>query len=504
MIYDKYKPFRNYIRQFNLTVSLHNIWHYSQHLLNNKALPKGFTPSGQQPIKNLVRPWELNILLREIILHASSNGEKNLNTYGDLIKAINKIRELENEISEVTLEPSQILSELHRVAHHQFPWQQRRDMATLMRYLKIFGEDAFQSVLIRETGLSMLQLYFLGMAIAGHLEKNWIINTLQDYSQFGISADMANGFFKKMSINIHQLKELTQCEQCYDDRWPYTWNPIEGKPFISFDLLKSNFVCCPMPLFLIKKITYGIFYELISAANFDNAYGISFQNYVGEVIREIYTFPLYSLMDERPYNDGKNIKHGVDWILADNTANIFVECKTKRLNQEAKITLNGNILDSQFDVMAGAIVQIYKNIIDAINGKSNWSFNKFPIYPLVITLEDWFLFSPPIVNRLNEKVMLGLIKASIDENVLETMPYTVASIDEFELVSQVIASVGIQHFFSKKTSITNRGIMLRPFTWTAFETEFKNANHQLFESDWHRLIPSMAKGWVPEIRPEIL
>ncbi|NPT61162.1 hypothetical protein [Paraburkholderia elongata] len=176
-----------------------------------------------------------------------------------MIDAINQIRRVDEAISAQELDSSRVFAELHRIAHRQFPWQQRRDMAVVIRYLKIFGAGDVEAVVVRETGLTMTQLYFMGIATAGHLVKYPGFNTQQDYSGFGIDARATKVFFEKMSINGETLRQRIRDVQSYDGRWQYTWNPLEATPLVSLDTRFSNLVHCPVPAFLLRRISQGVF-----------------------------------------------------------------------------------------------------------------------------------------------------------------------------------------------------------------------------------------------------
>lgn len=41
---------------------------------------------------------------------------------------------------------------------------------------------------------------------------------------------------------------------------------------------------CPLPFHVLRRISTGIFYDLVKSADFDNALGDSFRIYVGELI----------------------------------------------------------------------------------------------------------------------------------------------------------------------------------------------------------------------------
>src|SRR5438067_1629019 len=92
--YDKYKPFRNYMRRFPLVESLADVWRYSWHIVENKPLPHEYAvgkPAFARIIGN-IWPWEIEILAREIVLNAGTRGDHNLRRWNDLVKAINYIK----------------------------------------------------------------------------------------------------------------------------------------------------------------------------------------------------------------------------------------------------------------------------------------------------------------------------------------------------------------------------------------------------------------------------
>ena len=109
---------------------------------------------------------------------------------------------------------------------------------------------------------------------------------------------------------------------------------------------------------------------------------------------------------------GKN-NRTTDWIMEDNTAILFIECKTKRLTIGAKTELlNLDELESELDKIADAIVQTYKSI-------ENYKNRLYPqikfdpakhLYPIIVTLEDWFLYGDPIIKKLDELVAIKLKK----------------------------------------------------------------------------------------------
>jgi hypothetical protein len=362
----------------------------------------------------------------------------------------------------------------------------------LMRAFKVFGEAAVEAIVVRELGMTMRQFLLLGMAVGGHFSKQWGMSTNQDYEVLGISREASGAFFRRIVCPLEQLKAETLKRQSYDRDWLYAWNPLEATPLICFDPAFPDRAVCPIPRYLTRRVSAGIFYDLVRSTGFDNPFGNSFQAYVGEVIKATCLPPRFAVLAEEPYYVGAQKMHGVDWVLSDNTGHLFVESKTKRLTVNAKTLSDAVALEKDLIVMATAIVQHYRNIGDARDGKTKWVPDGLPVYPFVLTLEDWFVLSPRVDEMLNQHICRLLTDADIPQQVLEEMPYTIASVHEFEIASQVIAQVGISAVLGKKTTAPGqqRHWSLLPFIANDFKEEMRQVNWHLFADDLARLIPN--------------
>jgi hypothetical protein len=306
----------------------------------------------------------------------------------------------------------------------------------------------------RELGMSMRQFVLLGIAVAGYFKRQPILSTTQEYDEaLGISHDASRAFFERITSTIADLRAETAKQQSYDSDWRYTWNPLEATPLVRFDPAQPDRIVCPIPDYLLRRTSAGVFYDLVKSSDFHNPYGDSFQAYVGEVLQVICKPPRFAIMGEEPYYVGSDKFHGVDWLLSDETGNLFVEAKTKRLTLNARIRTDDIALDKDLVTMASAIVQHYHNILRACDGKTKWVPNDLPIYPIILTLEDWLIFTPRVLENLNEHVKRLLAGHGISEKVLTDIPFTISSAQDFETAVQVIAKVGINAVMTKKTAV---------------------------------------------------
>jgi hypothetical protein len=475
---------------------MEKIWLFTGHL--SKQGPQAGQlcfpgePGWPDTLRDTTFPWDLEVLARETILNSPTmGGNKSLGRWEDFAGAMNFIRDIDNEISK-RRDSEEVLRELHRIVHRQFPWQRPPSVTSIMRYFKIFGGSGLEPAVKQQTGLPIRKFYQLAFALSGHFLKSAGIDMATDYSVIGVSKEESAAFFDKMSTTLPVLREQTRELQSYDDGWLYAWNPLQAKPLISFDPSYPERAYCPIPMYMLRRASDGLFYDLVKTPGFDNAYGAAFQNYVGTVLREILKSPKFEVMAETPYDLGKAYhKHGVDWIVIDETANLFIECKTKRLRQDAKFIIAGTGLSNAMDTLGSYVVQHYKNITDALAGKTKWSPNEKPSFAIIVTLEDWWIFTPPIMSLLDESVARHLAESGIDRSILKRVPFAVASIDELEIGCQIMAKTGIEPFLGKSDA-DERDWSLSPFSIARFPEEAAQANRRLFADEFLSLGSDLA------------
>lgn len=492
-IYDAYKPLRNYMRQCSLEATLVDLWQLSQHVANPAAM-RAPAQAGARPysVEGHLFPWDMPVLAREILLHAQQRGgTKRLNTPDAIQTVVTSLRKIGNEGSKLRLNSQDaVFSELVRLSHCQFPRQQGKIYKSLIRHLKIFGSPSVAPLLETSTGLTAKEFFFLGFALTGHLQRRFDINSIQDYSEFGIPLAKSSTFFSRLSVTIDRLRPLL-ATQSVDATWEYGWNPLEATPLVVLDSKHPNRMYCPVPELLLRRFSTGLYYDLVKVPGFGNAFGTAFEAYVGEVLAVSYQDDPAQILKETPYLVGRDTHHGPDWILCDAGGNLFIECKTKRLTLAARQT-GDTALRAEIDKIAEAVVQNYKNIQEAQQGLSSWVPNNHPIIPLVITLEDWFLFGSFMHDQLKQSVHSQLLDARIDTQIMESMPYAVMSCLEFELCLGAMRENGIAKFFEGK-----RKIKYLDWMWPEYiNQEYKGVKtinlQKAFEADWRKVIPEAA------------
>jgi len=477
-MYSAYKPMRNFAAKLNRVESLIKIWSFFGNLEHDKPLPPQFarmSKLGKASLKDVVHPWELDILTREIILHADGNGSKDLYNTGHLAAAINTIRRISDTQNRTDLQGT-IYQEIQRGYQQQTLWRTNMHLM-LARHLKIYNTPDLAAVLMKGTTLSIKQFYTLGISISGHFLSKYAYNMKQDYTEFGISDEQRDVFLEKVVLNFGDLKSRTLSAQEYNENWSYTINPLVSTPLIVIDQAAPNIVICPIPFYLMYRFSEGLFFDIAKIQGYEQAYGDAFEEYVHDVSNILNTGcesrSLVKVARPEPYNVGKNVKHGVDLLVYDATGAILVECKAKRLNLKARYQLDNQALYSEIDVLARYVVQNYKNLEDITNGYTGWQPGDRSLFPVVVTLVSWNLFGPKAYERLEESVLSLLEKAKISRDVVDLYPYTVMSVEEYETAFQVITQVGAKEFFSKRANENQKGWMVMPFIQTNFPRELE-------------------------------
>lgn len=485
-MYHYYKPLRNFMRQLNRTVALRQIYHFSQNIQYDKPLPAQFSrlsPKGIPSIKDVVYQWELDILAREVILNAGNGGGKDLFNIVDFRIAIGHIRKLQDRQIEGRLQ-TMIYQELHRLFQLQFPWQAKAVELRLCRFLRMFRSPDVESVLVSTFGLTVKEIYIVGGAIAGSFLAEDVYDLSTDFSSFGIDNDRRDKFFAVISIGLDELKENAKKRQEYNENWSYTLNPLRLTPLVSVSARAPNIVICPIPEFILLRMSEGLHYDLINVGDFNNAYGRAFERYVGDISNQLISPLGFTAEAGQEYFVGKKIrKDGVDWYLSDKSAAMLLECKTKGLKLDARYKLEEADLFAEIDLLAKFVVQNYKNLCDVQAGYTKWQPEGRKLYPVIVTLSNWYLHGQSITQRLEDIVFTLLDNSNIDRAIVESNPYTIMSIEEYEVAIQVIGKVGIEKFFDGFSKSDYKGWMVPSFIESCFSNELCNVSYDYLRSE---------------------
>lgn len=415
--------------------------------------PNNFNPNGDIDRRRYsgIPEFELEFLLKQILINCDDKTySKTLKSKDTLAKLINYSRKTLSEgISKISLDDlgSEVdfLFEFNRMTHRQFNWQVGYNHNIIFRYYKIYNDEKLSEIILKKFGLSTYELFIMGFFLFQHTANYFRIPYPIKSDSKIITDEMLKIFFENFAINIEDVKNELKEYQEMNENLYYSYNTLLSKPII----LNDGYFICPMQLLLFWRITSGLYYSIVKEKGFENAFGSSFENYIGEFLHKSILNKNISIFPEEVY--GKPEKRTTDWILVEKEAILFIECKTKRMTIKSKTQLDiKEGLHNDIKKMAGFILQLYKSFLDYYNNLyPNVKYDKSKNFiPLLLTLETWYVnFNPRIMNMLNDYIIEEFEKNNLDKVLLEKHPYHIRSTEDFERDILIINELGIKEYF---------------------------------------------------------
>ncbi|MBY0364340.1 MAG: hypothetical protein K2X45_20730 [Phreatobacter sp.] len=461
-----YRPFRRFASTLGTPQSLLGIWRAARYLDavsfgNERPFP---FPEAQAffttdaPFEAIVYPWDLDVLVREVLMHGSYWSSGSLADWQTFSTAINHIRRIDNDIFPLQLERNQsaALRDIHRIAHRQFPWQSYRH-GNVVRYWRILSEMSLSEGLREITGLTTAQIMRLALLIFGHFSEHPYLALNIDLSQINIDSAAASKFLRSISLPIGPLHAAILAAQKYDLDWLYAFNPMVDTPFIYWEGAPSDFLQCPLPALALNRMSERLHFDLLRAGTHGEAIGKAFEAYIFDYASRVLPRDRFAVSPEARYRVGKQQKHGVDVIIDDADAAVFVECKTKRLSVPGKFAADGVRLEGEIDALGGMIARHYSNVLDALGGKTSWQQRECKTFMLLVTLDDWRMFGIHSPSMVADAVKKSLIAKGMPETLWDQMPCMLISAEDFEIVTEIVSKVGLAKFFDKFSTPEFRG-----------------------------------------------
>jgi len=448
-IYNAWKPIRNYIKDVDPKAALETLRYYSLYSGTMDATPP--TPPAYIEVDNRILtarntflfPWDMEILAREVILlsdQQKTSYSHDIRKWRDFANLMNKLRYLENAIARTELGEDNVLMELVRISHRQFPFQTSViGKEIIVRYGKLFTFDEMEPIVLRATGLPYRKIIDIGaMFWMKYEEFSGIEHPATGMDGTDISLEDIEIFLSLFSKPFDEMKELIAESHQIDNTFLYQYSPITAYPLIKFTVDGATSYVCSNVRRFTSQITKGVYYLLYKDRDFDNAFGNSFERYVGDILEASNTnaFELYS--QEVDPTQGKR---RCDWIIDQESSFTMVECKTKRMAIGGYTIIDDDeALLEQLDKLADAVVQTYEGYL-VYRGQGY----EPSVYPhgntkdgsiCVVTLENWYLYGN-VATYLDEIVIRKLLEKDINLSMIEEVPYEVMGSSTFEMLSFV-------------------------------------------------------------------
>jgi hypothetical protein len=495
-VLDLYRPLSEHLRTVAIENAFYVIWAYMNLFQFDTPMPANIqvadvvVKNHRFPPGRGVLEWELALLAREMIINGHDNlstATRNFQDWNYFAAAINGIKDFENNAWPIFGDVSNVMKEVRRIAHRQFPWQTRIGSDLLVRYFKIYNNPRVASVVKNKLGLTVQQWYIAGTAAFGATLSNSKFNIDPNLVVGDVTRKEFDIFFKFVSTDLNNLKKIIAKNVKYDDEFVYTFNPLEYYPLV----LIGEYYYCPIINFLAWRITSGIFFNLVGDKNFGHPFGLAFQDYLEEVARKVLDPIKTEVFGEQKYKVGKREEDSIDLILAQKDAAFFMEAKAKRMQAKSKSQLlSDDSVNKDLEILADDIIQVYATIKDYKNG-SYIHFQNRPearIYPLIVTLEDWFLFGSD-ADVLAKKVEAKLKSSCLPVSYLEEMPYAICCARDFEHLTQILNIHSISEVMGSWLAPEKKGHNFGQFLVTNYQGKYGSMD-RFFHGDFERIYPA--------------
>lgn len=487
-----YAAVKSVLRKLSLEESLTHVWQLGRHVAMGQPLHHAYArndPKGAwHQLRDYVFPHELELLARELLLHADRSGKSGAMTlahWDDLAKTMNTMKTFGNDVFDPNAEGGVLLS-LHRIAHQQFPRFSRLTKSKAGRYLALYGSPGLREVFERCLGIEVETYFTLAFALYAVAIRGPWISKSTDFSLIEIDRGQSQPFFERLIGELAVMREKLISEQKLNYCWEFTFNTFHFKPLLSMHPNRPDWTCCPLPGALEKRLFEGLYYDLFRDRKFSSPYGDGVEHIVGRLLAELR--PGFDVTKPKPDHIGNRRYDGTDFIVRSDDELAYVECKAKRISLDGRIAENFASLDQDLGVLADAVVQNYANLHRDLQKQDSQQF-----FCVVITLEDWFLFSVITADRLHGFVVEKMAAAGLPPDLINRVPYRILSFEAAQYVCSVLQGRTMVEVFGvgQKPEDVGMGYV------NALKDRFPNADPDSmggFEKDFNHLIDEMIEN----------
>jgi hypothetical protein len=250
-----------------------------------------------------------------VIIHApeSNLSGKSLKNGSYFSQTINKVKSLEYGISGFYVAPNNVLREMYRIAHRQFPWQSEHpSLRVLARYRAIYGHPRLADIASEVVGLTVDEIYTIGVALFGVYLECFSLPYPPAIELPGVSRRGLDAFLKHFSCNHQEMRKKLMAESVLNEQYSYTYHSLRAYPLLRMGHKDDETILCPLPTVLFWRMTDGVYYEIYDHKNFAVSYGNAFQTYVGSIIAKAQHDKRFTVYAEEEYTVGKNKKRTID------------------------------------------------------------------------------------------------------------------------------------------------------------------------------------------------
>jgi hypothetical protein len=365
-------------------------------------------------------PWGVAAAAKESLLHGNEH-----RVAGLPLDVVPRLMKSFNQTHDSTEDSNTVEGILTRIAYEQFPYQESTfeeltrtqamlvdtplpaiagsDVADWESALGMSLEDAIGGTFLLWTwAIHNAGRIDLSLADAPHMQEVFTIfprSAVEGVaSRLTATQQQAQGNYRAQSSLPPHLER-------------YAYNPLIKTPLV--DLGKDGIVA-PQTALIPRTVTpSGLFYLGIETwgTTLPRQLGYRVEAYVGRQLRSIEAFQVHA---EIVY--GKPEQRSVDWLVVTPRVVILVECKSRRLTQDARAggdTLVAEVVN-RLDEARGQINRSAKQIQDRLDAFRHIPGDR-PMIGLIVTSDPFYMSNTPFLGKHLRQADIPTLYASMRE-----------------------------------------------------------------------------------------
>lgn len=362
------------------------------------------------PSPNAIHKWELETLVNEGLttpLAGVRNGKitrLRADHFSNAVLLSNRLRKLENKEFNIGGHRRNVLGEMMRIGHRQFPWQVgSANMANLYRNTFIYGQEKCGETFAAKYGVDVASFTKVAFGLCAHFMSNPVFTGFDGLRPIGVSEDLFRQAVKPLCIDLGQAKR-----RAIQDRKPvihiaYKPSILRQYPCVNFEQQKGR-MRAPLPQLIMDRMTTGLFYDVISGGGpIREEYGLRFEQYCLDFSRA--TLPDLDWQPEREYRVRKQPFKTSDLLCFENQQLVLAaECKATRMSREAMFGAEPSA-DRGFAELVKGVKQVWRFFAHCRLSNCNIPVNQNAV-GMVLTLDNWLVMATQLkaeVLRIAEK-----------------------------------------------------------------------------------------------------
>jgi hypothetical protein len=272
-----------------------------------------------------------------------------------------------------------------------------------------------------------------------------------------------------------------------DDKSKFELSSFVSTPIAQVSISRTE-LWCPFIGHLFRRLTSGLYYDLVHNTDFVNNIGYAFEAHIGNIINIINSGDWRILPEvlRKGRGDGKA---SVDWVISTEDVALFIECKfqrpklTSKVNPEASEAAKID-LEKYGNFVAQAIIA---SEID-ISGGFGRILPTDSRFILIVTPEDWHILNGAVGGMIKSHAADVLQRRGHDPKLLDQYAIINAGARSFEIFLQAAEKFGLREVLKSHASDRHINDFTPGFVSTKYGGRDGFSPRSIWRDEFHDLI----------------